>query len=218
MNNFQKIGGIAALINGAAYVVGFGMAFTLLAPIIDSDADTFVAFLANNQTLMFIWHLIIYLVAGVFMVPLVLALHERLKSNAPAMMQIATAFGIIWAGLIIASGMLLVTDAGVVSDLYVTDPAQAKTVWLALSSVETALGGTPELPGGLWALLVSWIALQVGGLPRALNYLGLVIGVAGIVSVVPALAELAGTIFGLGFVVWFVWAGIVMVRTRSSAA
>jgi len=47
---------------------------------------------------------------------------------------------------------------------------------------------------------------------RVLNYLGLVIGVAGILTVIPPLGEL-GAIFGLGFIVWFAWAGIVMVRS-----
>jgi Domain of unknown function (DUF4386) len=166
---------------------------------------------------MVIWHLIIYLVAGVFMVPLVLAFHERLKDSAPALMQSASAFGLIWAGLIIASGMLLVKQSGVISDIYAKDPAQATTVWLALSAVASALGGAIELPGGLWALLVSWAALRAGELPKALNYLGMAIGVAGIVTVVPALSE-AGSFFGLGFIVWFTWAGIVMLRTSPSAA
>ena len=217
MNNLQKMGGIDALINAAAYVVGIGLALTVLAPVLDSEPDQYVAFLADNQTLMFVWHLIIYLVAGVFMVPLVLALHERLKDGSPAMMQVATAFGLIWAGLVIASGMLLVHNAGVVADIYGKDPAQATVVWLALSAVEDALGGAIELPGGLWVLLASWVALRAGGLPKALNYLGLVIGVAGIITVVPALYE-AGTVFGLGFIIWFAWVGIVLVRSSSSAA
>ncbi len=213
----QKVGGIAALINAAAYIVGFGMVLTMLSPIMSADRSQAVAFLVANQTVMLVWHLIIYLVAGVCMVPLVLALHERLKAGAPALMQTATAFGLIWAGLVIASGMLLVNDAGIVADLYATDQAQATTVWLALSAVENGLGGAIELPGGLWILLVSLAALRAGGLPRALNYLGVTIGVAGIVMVVPALQE-AGSVFGLGFIIWFVWAGIVMVRDRTSAA
>ncbi len=146
------------------------------------------------------------------MVPLVLALHERLKVGSPATAQIAAGFGIIWAGLIIASGMLFLKDIGVVAELYGKDQAQATTVWLTLSAVENALGGGIELPGGLWVLLVSWVALLAGVLPRTLNYLGVVSGVAGIITLVPALGELGGTIFGLGLIVWFVWVGTVMLR------
>ncbi len=217
MRDLQRVGGIAALINAAAYIVGFGMALTLLAPVMDSDPDQYVAFLADNQTLMVAWYIIIYLIAGVFMVPLALALHERLKANAPALMQNATAFGLIWVVTIIISGMIQVNDVGIISDLYSKNPAQAATVMLALGAVERGIGGAIELPGGIWILLVSWASLWAGGLPKALNYLGLAIGLAGIVTIVPALGE-GGSVFGLGFIVWFIWAGLVMSGNRSSAA
>jgi len=213
LNDLQKMGGISALINAAAYIVGFALAFTLLAPVMNAaDPSQYVAFLAGNQTLMVTWYIIIYLIAGVFMVPLALALHARLKANTSALMQNATAFGLIWAATIMISGMIQVNDVGVLADLYGKDPAQATTVWLALSAVERGIGGVIELPGGVWVLLVSWAALRAGGLPRALSYLGVVIGLAGIVTIVPALGE-GGTIFGLGFILWFIWAGIVMVRS-----
>jgi Domain of unknown function (DUF4386) len=216
MKDLQKMGGIAALVNAAAYIIGFGMALTLLAPVMDSEPAQYLAFLADNQMLMVAWYIIIYLIAGVFMVPLALALHERLKINAPALMQNATAFGLIWAVTIIIGGMIQVNDVGVISDLYSKDPAQAATVMLALGAVERGIGGAIELPGGIWVLLVSWAALRTGGLPMALNYLGLAIGLAGIVTIVPALGE-GGSIFGLGFIVWFVWAGITMLRNSSSS-
>jgi Domain of unknown function (DUF4386) len=215
MNTLQKLGGMAALVNAVAYLVGFGLALTLLAPVMNAATpDQYLAFLADHQTLLVAWYLLIYLVAGVFMVPLSLALHARLQVNAPVLMQNATAFGLIWATTIIISGMIQVNDVGVLADLYAQDPTQAATVWLALSAVERGIGGVIELPGGLWVLLVSWAALRSSGLPKLLNYLGLAIGVAGIVTVVPALGA-GGTVFGLGFIVWFVWAGIVMVRTRT---
>ena len=218
MNDLQKMGGIAALIAAATYVVGLGLALTLLAPVLDADPDQYVAFLADNLTLMYVWHLIIYLVNGTFLVVLALAIHERLKAGSPAMVQTATAFGLIWAALVIASGMLIINNLDVVADLYGEDPTQAASVWLALSAVEEGLGGAIELPGGLWILLVSWAAFWAGGLPRALNYLGVAIGVAGILTVVPALGELGGTVFGLGFIVWFVGVGIVLLRGRPRPA
>lgn len=217
MNDFQKMGGVAALIEAATYVVGLGLALTLLAPVLDADPDQYVAFLVDNQALLHIWHLIIYVINGVFLVVLALALYERLKAGSPAMAQTATAFGLIWAVTIIISGMLIINDLGVIADLYGEDPAQAVSAWLVLDAVESGLGGAVELPGGIWILLVSWAALRTGGLPRALNYLGVVIGVAGLLTLVPALDE-AGVIFGLGFIVWFVWVGIVILRGCPGAA
>ncbi len=102
--------------------------------------------------------------------------------------------------------------------LYVpTDPSHAATVWLAISSVLEESVGRVEIVGGIWILLVTWGALLAGRLPRALNYLGVAVGVAGVLSVVPAL-EVLGIGFRLGEMVWIVWLGIVWFRASRSAA
>ena len=102
--------------------------------------------------------------------------------------------------------------------LYVpTDPSHAATVWLAISSVLEESVGRIEIVGGIWILLVTWGALLAGRHPRALNYLGVVVGVAGVLTVVPAL-EVLGIGFRLGEMVWVVWLGIVWFRGSRSAA
>ncbi|GGJ42371.1 DUF4386 family protein [Deinococcus roseus] len=215
--HFKNLGGLSALINGIAYIIGLGLALTLLAPTMQADPATQVAFMAQNQTLLALWHLCIYLIAGVFMVPLSLAFHERLKAGSVALVQTATAFGLIWAVTIIGSGMLNINDLGVVSRLHSQNPEQAVTVWMALSAVERGLGGAIELPGGIWTLLVSLAALQTRQLPTALNVLGILVGSAGILTVLPVLSDL-GSVFGLGMVLWFLWAGIVLMGKPSRKA
>lgn len=220
MNNLQKMGGYAALIEALTYIVGFVMVFTLLADYAAGDMSNAesVAYIVNNHTLLYIWHSIIYVLNGVFLVVLALAIHERLKDDAPAMAQIATAFGLLWAGLVIASGMIILVDLGTVVDLYDTDPAQAELALVTLSSVEEGLGGGIEMVGGLWALLLSVTALQTRALPKALNYLGILIGVAGILTLIhiTPFVDAMGAIFGLGFIVWFAWVGIVLLRTKAN--
>ena len=215
MTNLQKMGGIAALIHAAAYVVGIVLAVTLIFPVLDSDPGQYMAFLADNQTLMYVWILICYLVAAVTLVVMVQALYERLKAGSPALVQTATVFGFIWAGLIIGSGNLMLYDFGVIADLYGKDPAQAATVWLALEAVEIGIVSGNELVGSLWVLLLSLAALRTGGLTRILNYFGVALGVAGILTLIPAIPPF---IFGLGMIVWSVWLGIAMLRNSPSAA
>jgi hypothetical protein len=218
MKNLQKMGGIAALYEAAAYIVGM-VGFLLVVDVSGVvDPVQKVALMVDNQAFLYIMHLIVYVVWAVFLVVLALALYERLKASSPAMMQTATVFGMIWATVIIASGMIYNSGMENVVDLYGKDPAQAATVWLAIDSVLGGLGGSNEILGGIWILLISWAALRAGQLPRVLNYLGVAIGVAGIISVVPALAELFIYIFALGQIVWFVWLGIVMLRSSPSAA
>ncbi len=215
MNNLQKIGGIAALVNAFAYVVGFGMVATLLAPITEAKPEQYLAFMVNNQLLMVIWNIIIYLMTGVFIVPLALALHARLNNKTLAWTQITTAFGLIWATTIICSGMVIINNIGIVAHLYSQDPTRATTVFLALTAIEKGLGGAIELPGGLWILLVSWTALPTNKLPKFLNYLGMVIGVSGILTVLPFLSQ-AAYVFGLAAILWFIWVGITMLRGPTS--
>ena len=219
MNNLQKTGGVAALIDAATFIVGIALALSVLTPYAMGDLDPgeTVAFLADNQTVMYIWNLTIFMVFGLFLVILTIALYERLKAGSRSMAQTATAFGLIWATLMFASAMIFNIGSASVIDLHGTDAAQATTVWLAIDAVLGGLGGGNEIVGGLWILFVSWAALRGGGLPRALNYFGVVVALAGLLTIVPAL-DLLGFLFGLGSIVWFLWVGIAMLRGGRSPA
>jgi len=212
----QKLGGISALIEAALYVAGFGLFLTVLdASGYESYAER-VEFLAENQVASYIANLLIYVVFGVVLVVLVLALHARLKSGSPAIMQIATAFGLIWAGLVIASGMIANIGNSTVVGLFSENQDQAVLLWLAIITVQEALGGGNEIVGGLWVLLLSWAAMRAGRLQKVLNYLGVLVGLAGILTVVPAFDVLMD-VFGLSQIVWFAWLGIVMLRSNPRA-
>ena len=217
MNNLQKSGGIAALLHAAAYVVGLVLGLTLIFPLLDAAPDQYLKFLSENQTLVYLWNLIAYWGSAITLVIMALALYERLKNGSPALAQIATALGLIWAGLIIASGNLMLHNLGVVAGLYGTDPAQAVTAWTVLQSVEVGITSGNELVGSLWVLLLSVAALRTGQLSRALNILGVVLGVAGMLTIVPALYNSLVMVFGLGMVVWSIWLGIVLLRSNPVA-
>jgi hypothetical protein len=222
MHRLQKVGGVAALVAAATFVVGFALLATVLDDTVLGTGSVdpegrFVAELADNEAIIHLWNTVIYVVFGVALVVLALALYERLKAGAPAVAQVATAFGLIWAGLVIAGGMVANNNVSTVIDLYEQDPAQAALAWAALDSVAGGLGGDVEIVGGLWVLLVNWAALRTGVLPRVLSYVGVASGVAGIVTVDPAF-EVLGAVFGLGLIVWFAWLGIVLVRANPAAA
>jgi hypothetical protein len=214
----QKAGGLAALLHAAAYVVGLILGIVVIFPLLGAAPEQYLAFVTENQTLVYLWNLISYWGSAITLVVMVLALYARLKDGSPALMQIATAFGLIWAGLIIASGNLMLHNLGVVAALYGSDPAQAVTAWTALQSVETGITSGNELVGSLWLLLLSLAALRTGQLSRGLNYLGVILSIAGMLTIVPALYGSLVMVFGPGMVIWSIWLGIVLLRQQPLAA
>lgn len=214
----QTAGGLAALYLAVAYLVAmpYFLVFVKYPSVVDPAEK--VALLVGNHGSMRLMYLITYIVFGVVLAVLALALHSRLNDGAPALAQAATAVGLIWAVVLVASGMIFNAGMGAVVDLHATDPAEAMSVWQTIEPVAQGLGGSGgELLGGLWVLLVSVAALRTGGLPKSLNWLGVAIGAAGVLSVLPVLKDLAYG-FGLLQIVWFVWLGVVMLRTTARAA
>lgn len=185
----------------------------------NSDPVENAAFLVDNHAIVALWYLVIYIVFGIFLVALVIALHERLKAAAPSLMKIATTFGLIWAGLMFASGMIANVGTSAVIDLYVQNPEQAGLLWLSINSVIMGLGGGNEIVGGLWVLLISLVALQITDkllLPKGLVYLGLIVGATGVFQTLITEIEVLDAIFGLGLIIWFVWVGVHLLRNPGS--
>ena len=211
----EKWGGVAALYEALAYIIG--MVGFILGVNISEIADPLqkVTALIENQGLLTSLMLVVYVFFGVWLVVLSLALHERLDGNNSALARTATAFGLIWAVLVIASGMIYNVGIETVIAISANDPSQAATVWLAIASVFNGLGGGVEVVGGIWVLLLSVAALRSGSLPRAFNIFGFIVGGAGVVTIIPALAEIGADLFGLTQIIWFIWLGILLLRQKA---
>ena len=150
MKTLQKLGGFAALYLAAGYLVGMVgfLAVVDVSGIVDPVQK--VALMAENLSFLYVLYLFVYVIWGFFMVLLALALYERLKAGSPAIMQIATVFGIFCGCVIIISGMIHNAGMQTVVDLYGKNQAQAGTIWLTIDSVcgwltETEPNKTPVL-------------------------------------------------------------------------
>jgi hypothetical protein len=214
MKTLQKSGAFAAFYLAAAYIIGIALFLVVLDYPSTTDPAQKVALLVEQQAVIFWTNLLMYVFFGLVLVVLALALYDRLKESAPALAQVATVLAIIWAGSLVASGM--VANAGIAPALalYAQDPAQAALTWQGFEIVASGLGnGNGEIFGGVWTLLISLAALRGGGLPKALNFLGLLVGSLGIVSILPGLTDLVG-VFGLSQIIWFIWVGIILLRRQ----
>jgi hypothetical protein len=217
MNQLQKAGGLAALIEAGCYLIGFAMLATAFNPgNTDAWSETQkLEFILGRKALFQIWTIIIYVVFGIALVVLAAALHQLLNGAAPELMSVATPFGLIWAGLVIASGMVSNVGLDMVAETYLLDVDQAVQAWSLISTVRDGLGGGVEIVGGVWVFLISLAALRgASALPRTLVYLGFVVGSAGVLTIIPALGWL-GVVFGLSQIVWFVFVGVILLRRES---
>jgi hypothetical protein len=208
----QRIGGVAA--GYLALALAAAIPYFLLVvdyPSADTTADKVDLILAHYAS-MYAVYLATYVVFGLAVGILTLALKERLHAEAPTVLvHLAAAVGWLWSAMLVASGLIFAYGMTAIHDLAASDQGNAVLAWRAIEPVALALGGAGgELLGGLWVLLVSLAILNGQGWPRILGWLGLVIGAVGLASTVPALHD-AAVAFGLLVIIWLGWLGGVLI-------
>ena len=214
--NLQKLGGIAAIFEGSAYIFGMIVFIFLLNP---PNAESLssqekLEYLLASKELYQMTITAIYILFGIFLVPLVLAIYERLKVFTEPLAKLITVLGIIWSVLVIASGMISNIGIESAQNLFDKDPVQATLFWTTIDTIHMAIGGGNEIIGGLWVLLISWVGLMANIFPKMLNFIGLIVGLAGVLTTIPGLKDL-GIIFGLVQIIWFIWLGIYLLQNQT---
>ncbi len=214
-NRNQLISGISAIIEACLYIFGIVMLFTYLQPSIDETLSGIdrLQFIMTNKTIFKWWMILIYVMFGIVLIPLTLTIHENFKNPTSVWVKATPLFAYIWSVLVIASGMLAVIGIDSVSVIFQNNPNSALTSWQTIEIIQTGIGGGVEVIGGIWVLLISTTALKHSVFNKLLNYLGLLVGITGTLTIIPGLHEL-GYIFGLTQIIWFVWIGILMVRNE----
>ena len=214
----QKTGGVAALYIALALLAAIPYFLLIVDYPGASTAADKVGLIVDHYPSLYAMYLASYVVFGLALGLVALAVWDRLRTAAPSTARAATWVGLVWAGTLVASGLVFTYGLTTIEALAAADEAQAAATWQAVEPVALALGGAGgELLGGLFVLLVGVAVLQGGGLPRVLAWLGAAIGIVGLVSVVPALRDL-GIAFGLLQIVWFAWLGVVLLRSEASPA
>ena len=220
--NFQHVGGISALLCAATYMFGFALLVTLLAELNFGsngvDAAAVVRFSQENHAVMIAWNTVIYIVNALALVVLVVSISTMLKHRSDSWSTVVLAFGLVWSTLVLGAGMIanVATERSVA--LLASDPTLAVETWEMLHAVELGLGGGNEIAGGVWILCVSVAGLMYGVFGRIVNGLGVLTGLGGFLTILPPLGEIAGVVFGLGAIAWFIGMGLVMVFGRFAAA
>ncbi len=219
MFSLQKWGAAAGFGAAATYVFGFVLLFTVLAEsgygMSDSDPASVVSFIVDHPAFMTAWYTVIYILNGFLVALLAIALADIFKPHAPTLATVTQVFGALWATLVVGAGMVANVGNEVVATQYASDPESAILMWQIFSGVENGLGGGNEIAGAVWALVAGVAMLRTALLPKSLGYFSLVIGASGLLTLVPAFNEIAGSVFGLGYIVWFVWVGIALLSRKA---
>ncbi|MEP3346217.1 MAG: hypothetical protein ABJN34_00405 [Litoreibacter sp.] len=134
----------------------------------------------------------------------VVALEARLKSTTPDWAAITRALELMCATLVLDAGMMAIVTAEHAAALFVINPMQAAEDWALLQVVETGLGGGNEIAAGMWILLVSIAGMMGRSLGKISIGLGLLTGAGGLATLMPAIEDMAGAVFGLGAIGWFI--------------
>jgi hypothetical protein len=215
-SRWKKAGGVAALYVALALLAAIPYFLLVVDYPGATTAAAKVALIVDYYPSLYVMYLATYVAFGIALGAVALALWDRLHAAAPFTVRAATGVGLLWSVALVASGLIFTYGMTTINSLAATDQAQAVSTWQAVEPVALALGGAGgELLGGLWVLLISVVVLRAGGLPKALGWLGAVIGVVGLTSVVPPLHD-AGIAFGLLQIVWFVWLGVVLLTTKAT--
>lgn len=209
-----KSGGISAILSGLLYVFGFIALFTFMKPVSSEELSSKLAFLVANKTAYQSWMLLIYVVFGILLVIMTNSLISAFELVESSWKKITPIFGYIWAGLVIASGMIGSVGLNAVSELYLTDKGAAVMLWRTVEVVQDGLGGGVEIVGGVWVLLISLMGLKHPAFSLSLNLNGIIVSIAGTLTIIPSLDFMA-SIFGLTQIIWFIWVGIVIIQTSS---
>lgn len=213
--NSQKVGGIAAILEAFLYIIGFIFLAVFLSPEFESAPTNIdkLRFTLDNKVLFQVWNILIYIIFGVILIPLTISINENFKNSESISTKVTPVLGFIWAVLVIASGMIANIGLDTLDKMIVDNVSAAITSWKTIGVIQNGLGGGVELVGGLWVLLISINGLSQKVFPKILNYLGLLVGIAGILTMVPGLKDL-GMVFGLTQIVWFLWIGIHMITLK----
>ncbi len=223
MKPLQKAGGIAAIVK-AGSDVGLFAFLLVLVPALGLKLEDFqdpakgMAAVAAHPVLSYAYGAIALAFFATMLI-LSLALYDRLRGAAPALVACATAAGLISATLYLMSAMLEFIVTPQLIHAYGQNPGQAVPGWIVAGAVEDSALFAALLAFGVFLLLNSWAALPSGALPRPLAYYGIGFGAVAVV-----LAILNPLVPPLGFlppalgIVWGAWLGVVLLKVEPVVA
>ncbi|MCP3865740.1 MAG: hypothetical protein GY695_21880 [Aestuariibacter sp.] len=218
MLSSNQLAGTASMLMALIYVCAFVYFGAMVSFPASNEADVVMAFVTQNVNALWIAYFTIYVIFGVLLAVVVIAIDDILSScvnqTQNRLLRMGTLFGKIWVCLVIASGMIATIGMSHAVSLTAVSNEEAYRLWGVVSMLVESLGGGNELVGGVWVLLTSITALKQRMFGNTVNYTGCFVGLAGIATIYPA--EVFTEIFGITQIIWFIAIGVSLIK-RSPA-
>lgn len=219
---YQKFGGISAIALAFTYVFGFILFFGILNIQDGLNELERLDFMLNNRDAFYIGYLVIGVLFSFLLMFLVQVLSWRFKQGLQQINHYASAVGYIWATCVLISSLIFLTSLAPIAKYKELDPQQGLIIKQTVSIVVNALGGGIELVGALWVLLISYLGLRLKVYHFSVHWLGIIIGVVGVLTLFSGLSflssyvffDFATAVFGLGQIIWFLVLGVLMIKAN----
>ena len=217
MNNLQKTGAVASFLLGALFI-GYIALLTVVLPAQGlgpgtlNNPATGIPFVAASALPLVIDG--IYIGIALVFLLITLALQDRLRSDAPVMMSISAAAGLLASGLFLIYAMINIVGNPIAVGIYQHDTVAGGIIYVSLRATANAINAGALFAAGWALLLAGWSGRATKVLPNVLGYLMVGGGLAMIVSFVLLPVGLLGVLLAP---VWSIWLGITLLRGSRAA-
>jgi hypothetical protein len=219
MKQFQKVGGVAALVLAAtkgisAVFLVVGLRGGLSTSDVLYGSAKSLASQEGHASMALVQALLIGFPYTLALIILALALYERWRGKAAQLAGTATILAVVAFGFYLSLAVTTVVGMPGILQIYGQDHTQGLNAYFTFNVVTLGLRQTGAFALGCFLLLVGWIVLRTRDLPRPIAYLAMVAGAGFILRgfVAPLTVGLVGDI---ALTVWAAWLGILMLRSRS---
>ena len=207
----QKVGGYASLAIAFLFIVFLIIIFVVMprlglaGPGDFGDPAKWIA-AVNASGLPFLLLSYVFILFSIVFILIVLALRERMQAESPHLVQISVIGASIFSALFLAAGVIGIAALPSIAS------ANDISAYRAVNKVMFALLFAGAHASG-WVLLLSgWGALKSRRLPKILSWLQMLLGIAWIAEFA---VEPLQVLDAIPAIVWGVWLGVVLLRSKS---
>jgi hypothetical protein len=200
----QRLGGLAAL---AAMCLGIGYLF--LAASVSFESNDLAKIMAAVSAAQAVFKVLNYLVIGCYflILLLVVALHERMKADAPNLARIMLIAGTVGSTMQIAEAMIHLKAIEIII------PMQDLSAYRACVTTASGIGSLGLHACGWSALLIGCAILKTRLFPKILGWLFIAGGIATILGFISPFPRLGDIIHSLVMPAT-IWIGIALLQQK----